>query len=142
MQAAHQNKIKTKDLQINNEAKRKMDPANIVEHIGWAAPEKEKSNWESQIFTVKETVAPGAEIAFQFKYNGEKKIKTTKASCGCTSTKTDDNNITGKVAVAKDFSFSKEMLVPNTKTIQVTYEDNTTDILTIKYTVDKSKDLV
>ena len=129
-----------KDLKINPAAKQKMDPANI-EQEGWQAPEQTPSNWVSNKFIIEEPVAPGQEIKFEFKYTGKKQILNTKASCGCTSVKTDDERVEGKIAVAKDFSFAKEQLVKQTKTVVVNYVDNTSDILTISYTVDKSKDV-
>ena len=82
-------------------------------------------------------VAPGSDQEFSFKYLGTTPIKSIVPSCGCTSVKNTDGEITGTLKVAKDFSYAKDRMVEISKSISIHFEDDTTQVLTVQCKVDK-----
>lgn len=82
-------------------------------------------------------VAPGSKQKYEFNYLGAKKITDVKASCGCTSTITKGNTISGIWNIGSDYSAVKEVESLTSRTVTVTFNDGSKQVLTLKATVNK-----
>jgi hypothetical protein len=82
-------------------------------------------------------VAPGSKQKYEFNYLGTKKITDVKASCGCTSTITKGGNISGVWTIGSDYSAVKEVESVTTRTVTITFNDGSKQVLTLKATVNK-----
>ncbi len=88
------------------------------------------------------TIAPGSANKFSFTYKGTLKITKTSSSCGCTVSKSlpqPDGTVLIEATynAPTDFSYSKTDLNAVHKNITITFEDNTTQVLTIRGQVDR-----
>lgn len=82
-------------------------------------------------------VAPGSKQEYSFTYLGKKTLKSAAASCSCTSTVTNRNIVSGVLTIDKNFSGIKGQTANVSKTITVTFTDNTQQVLTVGATVNK-----
>ena len=82
-------------------------------------------------------VAPGSKQKYEFNYLGTKKITDVKTSCGCTSTFNKGSNISGVWTISSDYSAVKEVESLTTRTVTVTFNDSSKQVLTLKATVNK-----
>ncbi|MCC6252299.1 MAG: hypothetical protein BWX56_01022 [Euryarchaeota archaeon ADurb.Bin023] len=82
-------------------------------------------------------VAPGSKQEYSFTYLGKKTLKSAAASCSCTSTVTKGNIVSGVLTIDKNFSGIKGQTANVSKTITVTFTDNTQQVLTVGATVNK-----
>lgn len=82
-------------------------------------------------------VAPGSKQKYEFNYLGTKKITDVKTSCGCTSALKNGNTISGVWTISSDYSAVKEIESLTTRTVTVTLNDGSKQVLTLKATVNK-----
>lgn len=82
-------------------------------------------------------VAPGSKQKYEFNYLGSKKITNVQASCGCTSTVTKGNTISGTWTISSDYSAVKEIESLTSRTVTATLSDGSKQVLTLKATVNK-----
>ena len=82
-------------------------------------------------------VAPGTNQPYSFNYLGGRKIQSVQSSCGCTTSKNEDNVISGVWVTSHDLSWSPQQLVPSSKEVYVTFEDGTKETLTLSATLNK-----
>lgn len=125
-------------MSVNTVLAKKLEGLNKKEEAPLAEQLTIKSNsWDrtSLDFGI---VAPGSKQKYSFQYLGDSKIKSVVAGCGCTSTKNENGEISGFLTLGKDWSYSKDNLIKQEKTIKVTLEDESEQTLLLKCTVDKS----
>ena len=83
-------------------------------------------------------VAPGSKQQYEFTYVGTQKIMGAKSSCGCTSSVTAGNKVSGVWTIGQDFSNQKQDLTPQSQNITVTLSDGTSKVLHIAAQVNRN----
>lgn len=86
--------------------------------------------WTPLIYEMKE-IALNSKVQGNFIYSGDKKIASVSTSCGCTTTRTSDNELSFTYTAPTSFLGTGDRMDVS-KVITVTYDDLTKDHLTIR----------
>jgi hypothetical protein len=86
-------------------------------------------------------VAPGSKQDYSFTYLGSKKIKSTTASCGCTSSILEGNKVSGVLTLPTDYSHATTDLTSTTKTVTAVFDDGTKQELSVACKVNRKFNL-